>query len=69
MTFQEEVIDRLARIEQGMKDHVTEHGDVTRRILSLEDEQKFRGRTSVFVSSITSAIVSAIGHFVPGSKL
>ena len=68
MTFQEEVIDRLARIEEGMANHPREHGELGRRIEGLEEEQKFRARTTVLVSSITSAIVSAIGHFVPGAR-
>ena len=68
MTFQEEVIDRLARIEQGMANHPTEHKELARRIAGLERDQTFRARTTVLVSSITSAIVSAVGHFVPGIK-
>lgn len=67
MTFQEEVIDRLARIEQAMADHPGEHKDIHRRLGALEAENTHRSRLTVIISAITAAIMTAAGHFISGN--
>jgi hypothetical protein len=63
MTFQEEVLSRLAAIEQGMKDHPEQHKELRRRIGVLENESIHRSRLSTYISAITAAIVSLLATF------